>query len=68
MQHLRVMQPTSRHWLDIRQAGGRTIAQDEATSIVYGMPKAAVELGAVEFQYPLARIGHAIVEATSAQI
>ena len=54
--------------LDIRQAGGRTMAQDEATSIVYGMPKAAVELGAVEFQYPLARIGHAIVEATSAQI
>lgn len=53
--------------LDIRQAGGRTIAQDEATSIVYGMPKAAVELGAAEFQYPLARIGHAIVEATSAK-
>ncbi len=53
---------------DIRHAGGRTIAQDEATSIVYGMPKAAVELGAVEFQYPLARIGHAIVEATSAKV
>ncbi len=52
--------------LEIRQAGGRTIAQDEATSIVYGMPKAAVEIGAVEQQYPLARIGHAIVEATSA--
>jgi two-component system, chemotaxis family, protein-glutamate methylesterase/glutaminase len=54
--------------LDIREAGGRTFAQDEATSIVYGMPKAAVEVGAVEFQYPLARIGHAIVEATSAKI
>jgi two-component system chemotaxis response regulator CheB len=54
--------------LDIRQAGGRTIAQDEATSIVYGMPKAAVELGAAEHQYPLARIGHAIVEATAARI
>jgi two-component system chemotaxis response regulator CheB len=53
--------------LDIRQAGGRTLAQDEATSIVYGMPKAAVELGAVELQYPLARIGHAIVEATMAR-
>ena len=52
--------------LEIREAGGRTIAQDEATSIVYGMPKAAVEIGAVEQQYPLARIGHAIVEATSA--
>lgn len=53
--------------LDIRQAGGRTIAQDEATSIVYGMPKAAVELGAVEIQYPITRIGHALVETTAAR-
>ena len=53
--------------LEIRQAGGRTIAQDEATSIVYGMPKAAVELGAVEVQHPITRIGHALIEATSAR-
>lgn len=54
--------------LDIRESGGRTFAQDEQSSIVYGMPKAAVELGAVEFQYPLVRMGHAIVEATSAKL
>lgn len=53
--------------LDIRQAGGRTFAQDEASSIVYGMPKAAVELGAVEVQYPITRIGHALIEATAAR-
>ncbi|MGC4113370.1 MAG: chemotaxis protein CheB [Myxococcales bacterium] len=34
--------------LAIRNAGGRTLAQDEATSTVYGMPRAAVEAGAVE--------------------
>lgn len=54
--------------LDIRQAGGRTFAQDEASSIVYGMPKAAVEIGAVEMQYPITRIGHALVEATAHRI
>jgi two-component system chemotaxis response regulator CheB len=32
----------------VRAAGGRTLAQDEATSTVYGMPRAAVETGAVE--------------------
>lgn len=32
--------------LKLKEAGHKTIAQDEATSIVYGMPKAAAELGA----------------------
>ena len=31
----------------IREAGGWTVAQDEATSIIYGMPRRAVELGGV---------------------
>jgi two-component system chemotaxis response regulator CheB len=53
--------------LDIHQAGGRTIAQDEASSIVYGMPKAAMELGAVDMQYSIARIGHAVIEATASR-
>ncbi|NLB63055.1 MAG: chemotaxis response regulator protein-glutamate methylesterase [Fibrobacter sp.] len=45
----------------IRQAGGRTIGQDEATSIVYGMPGAAYKLGGVEIQLPLNKIAaHAL--------
>jgi two-component system chemotaxis response regulator CheB len=35
--------------LRIKQAGGRVLAQDEASSIVYGMPRAALELGAVRW-------------------
>lgn len=53
--------------LDIHHAGGRTIAQDEASSIVYGMPRAAVDLGAVDIQYSIARIGHAVIEATASR-
>jgi two-component system, chemotaxis family, protein-glutamate methylesterase/glutaminase len=51
--------------LEMRQAGARTFAQDEASSVVYGMPRAAVEIGAAEHQHSLARIGHAVVEATA---
>ena len=40
----------------IKAAGGSTIAQDRATSVVYGMPKAAVELGVVDTVAPLSRI------------
>ena len=32
----------------LREAGARTICQDEATSVVFGMPAAAIELGAAE--------------------
>ena len=38
----------ARGLLQIRQAGGLTIAQDEATSVVYGMPREAVLLGAAQ--------------------
>jgi two-component system, chemotaxis family, protein-glutamate methylesterase/glutaminase len=47
----------------IRAAGGRTIAQDEQTSIIYGMPKAAVDAGVVDRSVPLARIAEEIVGA-----
>lgn len=40
----------------IRKAGGTTIAQDEATSVVYGMPARAVERGVVDHVLPLGRI------------
>jgi two-component system chemotaxis response regulator CheB len=46
----------ARGLLAIREAGGETIGQDEASCIVYGMPKAAHELGAVARQAPLSKI------------
>lgn len=39
--------------LAMRKAGARTIGQDESTSIVYGMPKVAYDMGAVEYQEKL---------------
>ncbi|VBB07468.1 signal transduction response regulator chemotaxis protein-glutamate methylesterase, partial [Lucifera butyrica] len=42
--------------LAMRQAGARTIGQDEQSSIVYGMPKAAFDIGAVQEQIPLGLI------------
>ncbi len=39
--------------LEMRKAGARTIGQDESTCVVYGMPKVAYELGAVEYQEKL---------------
>ena len=52
--------------LTMRQAGARTLGQDESTSVVYGMPRAAHELGAVERQLPVGRIGPAILDLVSA--
>ena len=46
--------------LDVRRAGGLTIAQDEATSVVYGMPREAVILGAAEHVLALDDIGPAL--------
>ena len=40
----------------IKAAGGVTFAQDEASSVVYGMPKAAVQMGVVDSVAPLDRI------------
>ena len=45
--------------------GGRTLGQDESTCVVYGMPRAAFELGAVERQLPLERLGPAIRNLTN---
>lgn len=41
----------------VRDAGGHTIAEDESTAVVYGMPAVAVRLGAVSEQLPLYEIG-----------
>lgn len=46
----------------MRKAGAPTICQDEASSLIYGMPKAALAIGAAEYELPLARIAHFILE------
>jgi two-component system, chemotaxis family, protein-glutamate methylesterase/glutaminase len=51
--------------LEMRKAGARTLGQNEATSVIYGMPRVAFEWGAVEKQLPLARLGREILTATS---
>jgi len=48
--------------LAIRRAGGFTIAQDESTSVIYGMPREAVLLGAAQMVLPLDQIGPRIAE------
>lgn len=52
--------------LRMREAGATTIGQDEASCIVYGMPRAAQEIGAVQRQLPLNQIGGALLRAASA--
>ena len=47
--------------LAMHEAGARTLGQDEASSVVYGMPKAAFEMGAVQHQVYLAKIGPMIL-------
>lgn len=48
---------------DIKECGGKTIAQDKETCIVYGMPKAAVELRIVDKVAPLSKIARNIIFA-----
>ncbi len=48
--------------MGMRQAGARTIAQDESTCVVFGMPKEAIALGAAEVVLPLPRIARAALE------
>ena len=48
----------------IREMGGITMAQDEESSLIYGMPKAAAETGCVDMILPLERIPEALVRLT----
>jgi len=47
---------------EMHDAGARTLAQDEESCVVYGMPKEAVKLGAVDRSLPLERIAAALVQ------
>lgn len=55
----------ARGLLKLRQAGWHTIAQDQATCIVYGMPQAAAQLNAACEVLPLTQIAAAIVRRVS---
>ena len=49
----------------IREYGGITLAQDEESSLIYGMPKAAVETGCVDIVLPLDKIPEELVNLTN---
>jgi two-component system, chemotaxis family, protein-glutamate methylesterase/glutaminase len=50
--------------LNMRRAGAHTIAQDEESSIVFGMPKEAIECGAAEKIVPLSAVAAAMIDFT----
>jgi len=52
----------ARGMLEMKNAGGLTIGQDEKSCVVYGMPKEAMKLGAVGIQLPLDRIAREILK------
>jgi len=49
----------------VRDAGGRTLAEDESTCVVFGMPKAAQAAGSVEKVVPLPKMARAVLELVS---
>lgn len=51
----------SKGLLSVKKAGGYTIGQDKESCVVYGMPKAAFEIGAVCKQLPLSEIGEELI-------
>jgi two-component system chemotaxis response regulator CheB len=50
--------------LELKQAGAHTIAQDESTCVVFGMPKEAIERGGVDEILPLPRIAQTVLKWT----
>ena len=63
--YLQVVVSASRGLLEMRRAGARTFAQDEATCVVFGMPKEAIARGAVERALPLNGISSAVIQVAS---
>ena len=51
----------ARGMLEMKQAGAATIAQDEATSVVFGMPNEAIKRGAVDEVLPLPSIARSVL-------
>lgn len=59
-------QDGARGLLDLRKAGAKTFAQDEKSSVVYGMPRVAWDIGAAQQQVPLARMASTLLQASKA--
>jgi two-component system chemotaxis response regulator CheB len=57
----------ARGMLALRSIGARTLAQDESSCVVFGMPQAAIAAGAIERIVPLPRIAEAIIDALRAE-
>lgn len=55
----------ARGLVELRRAGAQTFGQDAATSVVYGMPRVAMELGGVASRLPLSKIGPALLQASA---
>jgi len=51
--------------LDLRNKGARTFAQDEESSVVYGMPRAALDIGGAERSVPLDGIAQTLLEQST---
>jgi two-component system chemotaxis response regulator CheB len=51
--------------LEMKQAGARTLAQDEHSCVVFGMPKVAIQLGGVDEVHPLCRMATRVCELIS---
>jgi two-component system chemotaxis response regulator CheB len=54
--------------LEMRNAGARTVGQDEESCVVYGMPREAVKCGAVERVVKLEAIGREIMQQLSGHL
>jgi len=61
-------QDGARGLLTLRQAGAQTFGQDRSTSVVYGMPRVAMEMGGVGQQLPIGEIGTALLSACAAKV
>jgi two-component system chemotaxis response regulator CheB len=51
----------------VKNTGGITIAQDESSSMIFGMPKAAIETGCVDMALPLNKIAEKLVSLTNGE-
>ena len=55
----------ARGMLEMKEAGAYNIAQDEASSVVFGMPKEAIRVGGVDKVFPLGNLAPAVLNACS---